>query len=79
MIQLGATAAMAVSLLVHIAGKKSLTLDQMREGARLLACHTAKQEHHTLTAETTITLGQYRQAVGFSADHKHSTQPSLVI
>jgi len=24
---------------------------------------TAKQDHHTLTAETTVTLGQYKQAV----------------
>ena len=63
MIQLGATEDSAVSLLVHIARSMSLTLDQMREGARLLAGSTAKQDHHTVTAETTTTLGQYRQAV----------------
>ena len=60
---MGTAEATAVSLVVQIAARLSLTLDQMRVGARLLAGHTAKQEHHTLTAETTITLGQYRQAV----------------
>ena len=63
MIVLGATEATAVNLLVQLAESMSLTLDQMREGARLLASHTAKQECCTLTAETTTTLGQYRQAV----------------
>ena len=63
MIQLGATEDSAVSVLVHIAGSMSLTLDQMREGARLLAGSTAKQDYHTVTTETTTTLGQYRQAV----------------
>ncbi len=58
MIQLGATEAMAVNLAVQIADDMSLTLDQIREGARLIAGHTAKQEHHSLTAETTVTLGQ---------------------
>ena len=63
LIQLGAAEATAVSLVVQIAARLSLTLDQMRVGARLLAGHTAKQEHHRLTTETTITLGQYRQEV----------------
>ena len=65
MIQLGASEAMAVNLAVLIADDMSLTLDQIREGARLIAGHTlshfavtAKQEHHSLTAETTVTLGQ---------------------
>ena len=58
MIQLGATEAMAVNLAIQIADDMSLTLDQIREGARLIAGHTAKQEHHSLTAETTVTLGQ---------------------
>ena len=56
MIQVGATEAMAVNLAVQIAESMSLTLDQMKEGARLIAIQTAKQEHHTLTAETTIPL-----------------------
>ena len=59
LIQLGAAESIAVSLVVQIAARLSFTLDQMRVGARLLAGHTAKQEHHTLTAATTITLGQY--------------------
>ena len=73
LIQLGAAEAIAVSLVVQIAARLSLNLDQMREGARLLAGHTAKQEHHTLTAETTITLGQYRQAVQRACQHIRST------
>ena len=60
---LGATEATAVNLLVQIAESMSLTLNQMREGARLLASHTAEHECCTLTAEATTTLGQYRQAV----------------
>ncbi|DBA83106.1 TPA: hypothetical protein ACH3X2_006634 [Trebouxia sp. C0005] len=63
LMHLGATDVSAVSLLVHIAESMSLTLDQMREGARLLASQTAKLDHHTLTAETAVTLGQYKQAV----------------
>ena len=73
LIQLGAAEAIAVTLVVHIANSLSLTLDQMREGARLLAGHTAKQEHHTLTAETNVTLGQYRHAVQWACQHIRST------
>ena len=39
----------------------SLSLNQMREGARLIAARTAKQD--LLTAEISVTLGQCRQAV----------------
>ena len=63
LIQLGATEAMAVNLLTQIVESMSLTLDQMREGARLLANQTAKQNHHTITAKTTVTLAYYKQAV----------------
>ncbi len=73
MVQLGATEAIAVNLFVQIAESMSLTLDQMREGARLLAGNTAKQDHHTITAETTITLGQYRQAVHWACQQIRST------
>lgn len=73
MMQLGATAAMAINLLVQIAESMSLTLDQMREGARLLAGNTAKQDHHPVTAETRITLGQYRQAVHWACQQIRST------
>jgi len=47
----------------------------MREGARLLASHTAKRDHHALTAETTVTLGQYRQAVEWA--HQQITSKAL--
>ena len=63
MILAGASEATAVSLVVQMAEHMALTLDQMRVGARLLATHTAKQDHHALTAETSGTLGHYRQAV----------------
>ena len=67
LVQLGASEVSAISLLVQIADSMSLTLDQMREGARLLASQTAKQDLHTLTAETTVTLGQYKQAVQWAS------------
>ena len=79
MMQLGATALMAVNLLDHIAKSMSLTLDQMREGARLLASKTAKQGHHTVTTETTITLGQYRQAVHWALQQIRSTSISQAL
>ena len=79
MMQLGATALMAVNLLDHIAKSMSLTLDQMREGARLLASKTAKHGHHTVTAETTITLGQYRQAVHWAFQQIRSTSISQAL
>ncbi len=75
MIQLGANEAIAVNLAVQIADSMSLTLDQMREGARLIAIQTAKQENHTLTAETTITLGQYRQTVQWACQQIRSRAP----
>ena len=65
MIQSGASEAMAVNLAVQIADSMSLTLDQMREGAGLLASDTAKQDTHPLTAETSVSLGHYRQAVSW--------------
>ena len=76
MTQLGATATMAINLLDHIAKSMSLSLNQMREGARLLAGNTAKQDYHTVTAETTITLGQYRQAVQWAFQQIRSTSIS---
>ena len=45
----------------------------MREGARLLAGKTAKQDQDTITAETAITLGQYRQAVHWACQQIRST------
>ncbi len=34
----------------------ALTSDQIRVGARLLAIHTAKQDYHALTTDTSVTL-----------------------
>ena len=74
-VQLGATEDSAVSLLVHIAGSICLSLDlclsvdQMREGARLLASHTAKRDHQALTAETTGTLERNKAAVQLACQH----------
>ena len=53
----------------------ALSVDQMRVGARLLASQTAKQDHHALTADTTVTLGQYRQAVKWA--HQQITSKAL--
>ncbi len=38
----------------------------MREGARLIASETAKGDCDSLTAETTMTLGQFKAAVGWA-------------
>ena len=73
MMQSGADEGVAVSLAVQIADIMSLTLDQMREGARLLASQTAKQDTHPLTAETAVPLGEYRQAVSWAYQQIKST------
>ncbi len=75
MILAAAGEATAVSLVVQMAEHMALTLDQMRVGARLLASHTAKQDHHALTAYTSVTLGQYRQAVEWA--HQQTTSKAL--
>ena len=75
MILAGASEATAVRLTVQMAEHMALTLDQMRVGARLLASHTAKQDHHALTADTSVTLGQYRQAVQWA--HQQITSKAL--
>ncbi len=56
MILAGASEATAVSLVVQMAEHMALTSDQMRVWARLVASHTAKQDHHALTADTSVTL-----------------------
>ena len=38
----------------------------MREGARLLACRIAKGDSASLTAETTVTLGHFKTALGWA-------------
>ncbi len=75
MILAGASEATAVRLTVQMAEHMALTLDQMRVGARLLASHTAKRDHHALTADTIVTLGQYRQAVEWA--HQQITSKAL--
>ncbi len=62
----GATPVQAVNLLTHFADHFQLTLDQMREGTRLLSGKTAKGNSDRLTAETTMTLGQFKAALGWA-------------
>ncbi len=62
----GATPIQAVSLLTHIADHFQLTLDHMREGARLLSSKTAKGDSDRLTAETIVTLGQFKASLGWA-------------
>ncbi len=62
----GATPIQAVSLLTHIADHFQLTLDHMREGARLLSGKTAKGDSDRLTAETIVTLEQFKAALGWA-------------
>jgi len=60
----GASADQAVNLMTHIAEHFQLSLDQVREGSRLLAIKTAKTGSDTLTAESPVTLGDFKTAVG---------------
>jgi len=56
----------AVSLMTHIAEHFQLSLDQVGEGSRLLAGKTAKTDGDTLTAESPVTLGDFKTAVGWA-------------
>ena len=49
--------------MTQIAENYELTLDQVREGARLLAINTAKTDNDTLTAET---VGQFKQGISWA-------------
>ncbi len=51
--------------MTQIAEHYELTLDQVREGARLLAINTAKTDSDTLTAETAVTVGQFKQGISW--------------
>jgi len=62
----GATADQAVSLMTHIAEHFQLSLDQVREGSRLLAGKTAKTDSDTLTADSPVKLGDFKTAVGWA-------------
>jgi hypothetical protein len=61
-----ATAAEAANLMPHVVDHFQLSLDQMREGARFLACRIAKGDSDSLTAETTVTLGHFKTALGWA-------------
>ncbi len=61
----GATADQAVNLMTQIAEHFQLSLDQIREGSRLLACKTAKTDSDTVTAESPVMLGDFKAAVGW--------------
>ena len=78
MIKLGAGEQTAVSSTAEIAEHMSLTLDQMREGARLIAGRRSKQDHDVLTAETAITMGQYRQAVEWAYQQARKQERSFI-
>ena len=71
-IRSGATAEQSVTLMTQIATHFDLTLDQMREGARLLNGKTAKSDCETLTAETKVTVGHFRQAIARATGEIHA-------
>lgn len=71
-IRSGATAEQSVTLMTQIATHFDLTLDQMREGARLLNGKTAKSDCDTLTAETKVTVGHFRQAIARATGEIHA-------
>ncbi len=74
-----ATSEQAVGLMTHIADHFQLSLDQVSECARLLAGKTAKGDGDSLTAETTVTLGQLKAALGICNDcSKQSLGESVV-
>jgi len=62
----GASAAQAINLMTHIAQQLQLSLDQVREGSRLLAGKTAESDSDSLTAESSVTLGDFKAAVGWA-------------
>ena len=66
LISCGATADQAVNLMTQIAEHLQLSLDQIREGARLLASKTAKTDSDTVTAESPVMLGDFKAAVGWA-------------
>ena len=52
--------------MTQIAEHFQLSLDQIREGSRLLAVKTAKTDSDTVTAESPVTLGDFKAAVGWA-------------
>jgi len=63
LIDLGTSPEVAVDLMSQIADSWQLSLGQMREGARLYSSRTSKRDEDTVTPETAMTLGQFRQVI----------------
>ncbi len=70
----GATAEESARMMTQIATHFDVTLDQMREGARLLNGKTAKPDCDTVTAETKVTVGHFRQAIAWAQGEIHAAQ-----
>ncbi len=62
----GASAGQAVNLMTITAEHLQPSLDQVREGARLIASRTPKNDGDSLTAETVVTLGDFKAAMGWA-------------
>ena len=69
LIGLGTSPEVAVDLMSKIADSWQLSLGQMREGARLYSSRTAKRDEDTVTPETTMTLGQFKQVIKQTFEH----------
>jgi len=63
LIDLGTSPEVAVDLLSQMADSWQLSLGQMREGARLYSSKTSKRDEDTVTPDTAMTLGQFRQVI----------------
>ena len=53
-------------MMTQIAEHFQQSLDQIREGSRLLAGKTAKTDSDIATAESHVTLGDFKTAVGWA-------------
>ena len=80
LVNLGATLLESVRLMTQIADHFDLTLDQMREGARLLNGKAAKPDCTALTAETNVTVGHFRQGIAWAQGEirKNQQEQSVV-
>ncbi|DBA96663.1 TPA: hypothetical protein ACH3X1_015518 [Trebouxia sp. C0004] len=59
----GTSVEVAVDLLSQMADSWQLSLGQMREGARLYSSKTSKRDEDTVTPDTAMTIGQFRQVI----------------
>ncbi|DBB05611.1 TPA: hypothetical protein ACH3X1_012231 [Trebouxia sp. C0004] len=80
LVNLGATLLESIRLMTQIADHFDLTLDQMREGARLLNGKAAKPDCTALTAETNVTVGHFRQGIAWAQGEirKNQQEQSVV-